>query len=155
MDKIDKELLRLLTENARMPLNQLAQRVFLSSPAVASRIDKLEKEGIIQSYTTKVDYLKLGYPITAFINLEVQPQQKQTFYSYIQECPNVLECNCVTGRYSMHIKVAFPSTQELDFFIGELQNYGNTETQIVFSTPVENRSIQIPPLERHDQTETL
>ena len=44
MDKIDKELLRLLTENARMPLNQLAQKVFLSSPAVASRIEKLERE---------------------------------------------------------------------------------------------------------------
>lgn len=137
MDKIDKELLRLLTENARMPLNQLAQKVFLSSPAVASRIEKLEREGIIQSYTTKVDYLKLGYPITAFINLEVQPQQKQSFYSYIESCPNVLECDCVTGRYSMLIKVAFPSTQELDSFIGQLQTYGNTETQIVFSTPVE------------------
>ena len=147
MDKIDKELLRLLTENARMPLNQLAQKVFLSSPAVASRIEKLEREGIIQSYTTKVDYLKLGYPITAFINLEVQPQQKQSFYSYIESCPNVLECDCVTRRYSMLIKVAFPSTQELDSFIGQLQTYGNTETQIVFSTPVESRSIQLMPAE--------
>lgn len=147
MDKIDKELLRLLTENARMPLNQLAQKVFLSSPAVASRIEKLEREGIIQSYTTKVDYLKLGYPITAFINLEVQPQQKQSFYSYIESCPNVLECDCVTGRYSMLIKVAFPSTQELDSFIGQLQTYGNTETQIVFSTPVESRGIQLMPEE--------
>ena len=148
MDKIDKELLRLLTENARMPLNQLAQKVFLSSLAVASRIEKLEREGIIQSYTTKVDYLKLGYPITAFINLEVQPQQKQSFYSYIESCPNVLECDCVTGRYSMLIKVAFPSTQELDSFIGQLQTYGNTETQIVFSTPVESRGIQLTPAER-------
>ena len=56
MDKIDKELLRLLTENARKPLNQLAQKVFLSSPAVASRIEKLEREGVIQGYTAKVDY---------------------------------------------------------------------------------------------------
>lgn len=147
MDKIDKELLRLLTENARKPLNQLAQKVFLSSPAVASRIEKLEREGVIQGYTAKVDYLKLGYPITAFINLEVQPQQKQSFYPFIAACPNVLECDCITGRYSMLIKVAFPSTQELDTFVGQLQTYGNTETQIVFSTPVESRSIQLEAME--------
>ena len=147
MDKIDKELLRLLTENARKPLNQLAQKVFLSSPAVASRIEKLEREGVIQGYAAKVDYLKLGYPITAFINLEVQPQQKQSFYPFIAASPNVLECNCITGRYSMLIKVAFPSTQELDTFVGQLQTYGNTETQIVFSTPVESRSIQLEAME--------
>ena len=89
----------------------------------------------------------MGYPITAFINLEVQPQQKQSFYPFIAACPNVLECNCITGRYSMLIKVAFPSTQELDTFVGQLQTYGNTETQIVFSTPVESRSIQLEAME--------
>jgi Lrp/AsnC family leucine-responsive transcriptional regulator len=142
MDKIDIEILRLLQENARTPLNQLAQKVFLSSPAVASRIEKLEKEGVIKGYTVTLDHLKLGYHITAFINLEVQPQQKASFYPFIESCPNVLECNCVTGHYSMLIKVAFPSTQELDSFIGQLQTYGHTETQIVFSTPVEHRGIR-------------
>lgn len=47
----------------------------------------------------------------------------------------------------MLIKVAFPSTQELDTFVGQLQTYGNTETQIVFSTPVESRSIQLEAME--------
>ena len=49
----------------------------------------------------------------------------------------------VTGSFSMLIKVAFPSTQELDIFIGKLQHFGNTSTQIVFSTPVPNREIKI------------
>ena len=43
----------------------------------------------------------------------------------------------------MLIKVAFPCTEDLDDFIGELQTYGNTSTQIVFSTPVERRDIHI------------
>ena len=50
-------------------------------------------------------------------------------------------CNCVTGKYSMLIKVAFNTTMDLDTFIGKLQHFGNTETQIVFSTPVEHREI--------------
>ena len=49
----------------------------------------------------------------------------------------------MTGNYSMLIKVSFPSTQDLDGFIGKLQQFGKTETQIVFSSPVSPRAIVI------------
>jgi len=143
MDKIDLNLIKLLQENARYPLKKLAEEVFLSPPAVSARIEKLEKTGVITGYTTTVNQLELGYNITAFINLAMSPKQKVEFYPFIAECPNVIECNCVTGNYSMLIKVAYGTTMELDTFIGNLQKFGNTETQIVFSTPVESRGIQI------------
>ena len=76
MDKIDKKLVTLLQENARMPLKSLAEQVFLSSPAVSARIERLEEEGIIQGYEAKINQLKIGYHITAFINLEVAPARK-------------------------------------------------------------------------------
>ena len=101
--------------------------------------------GIILGYNTVIDRQKLGYHITAFINLELSADQKSEFYPFINSCPNVLECNCITGVYSMLIKVAFPSTQELDTFIGKIQRFGNTSTQIVFSTPVPQREIIVEP----------
>ena len=104
---------------------------------------RLEKEQIIEGYEVKVNQLKLGYHITAFINLEVAPVQKPDFYPFIKSCTNVVECNCVTGNYSMLLKVVFPSTMELDTFIGQLQKFGRTSTQIVFSTPVEPRGIDV------------
>ena len=143
MDKIDAMLITLLQENARMPLKVLASKVFLSAPAVSSRIEKLEKQGIILGYNTVIDRQKLGYHITAFINLELAADRKGEFYPFISSCPNVLECNCVTATYSMLIKVSFPSTQELDAFIGRIQRFGNTSTQIVFSTPVPHREINV------------
>lgn len=146
MDKIDMKLIGLLQQNARYSLKQLAEQVYLSSPAVSSRIERLEKEGYITGYQAEIDMLKLGYHITAFINLEMAPKLKSTFYPFIESCPNVLECNCVTGSYSMLIKVAFPSTMELDSFIGQLQKFGNTSTQIVFSTTVKSRGIQLAKL---------
>lgn len=79
MDKIDKKLITLLQQNARMPLKALAEKVFLSSPAVSARIERLEKEEIIEGYEVKINQLKLGYHITAFINLEVAPVQKPEF----------------------------------------------------------------------------
>ncbi|MBQ9872822.1 MAG: Lrp/AsnC family transcriptional regulator [Eubacterium sp.] len=146
MDHIDIKLISLLQENARYPLKYLASQVFLSSPAVSARLDRLEKQGIISGYNANVEPLALGFHITAFINLSLDPKQKPEFYPFIAACPNVLECDCVTGAFSMHIKVCFPSTQELDTFIGHLQSFGKTETQIVFSTPVPYRGINVDQL---------
>ena len=143
MDNIDKQIITILQENARTPLKVIAQKVFLSSPAVSARMDRLDKEGIITGYHATVNPLKLGYHITAFINLEMEPVQKSEFYPFVETCPHVIECNCITGHYSMLLKVAFPNTIELDTFIGHLQRFGRTSTQIVFSTSVEHRGINI------------
>lgn len=147
MDAIDLKLIGLLQKNARYSLKQLAEKVFLSSPAVSSRIERLEREGYVRGYQAEVDEEKLGFHIIAFINLEMTPKQKATFYPFVDSCPNVLECYCVTGQYSMLLKVAFPSTQELDSFIGRLSQFGNTQTQIVFSSAVRPRGVQIGEIE--------
>lgn len=153
MDQIDQKLISILQENARMPLKAIAQQVFLSAPAVSARIEKLEAQGMILGYHAEINQQKLGYHIVAFISLELSAQQKPEFYPFVAACPNVLECNCVTGVYSMLIKVAFASTQELDQFIGQLQHFGNTSTQIVFSTPVPHRDIVVLPKEEEAHTQ--
>ncbi len=143
MDHIDAQIIDLLQANARTPLKVIADKVFLSSPAVSARIDRLEKAGILTGYHAQVSPCALGYLIKAFINLEVEPGQKPEFYPYIADCPNVVECNCVTGDYAMLIEVVFHTTQELDQFIGRLQRFGRTRTQIVFSTSVEHRGVPV------------
>ena len=116
MDDIDRKILRLLQDNARTSLKTIAENTFLSSPAVSARIEKLEKDGIISGYHAQVNPMKLGYHIIAFINLNVVPDDKPKFYAYAESVPNILECSCVTGDYSMILKVAFHSTMELDVF---------------------------------------
>ena len=143
MDAIDRKILKLLQENARTSLKTIAEKTFLSSPAVSSRIERMEREGIILGYEAQVDPIKLGYHILAFINLNVLPEDKPKFYAYANGVPNILECSCVTGEYSMLMKVAFPSTRELDIFVGQLQTYGKTSTQIVFSTHVGPRGVDV------------
>ena len=143
MDDIDRKILKLLQENARTSLKTIAEKTFLSSPAVSSRIERMEREGIILGYEAQVDPIKLGYHILAFINLNVLPEDKPKFYAYANGVPNILQCSCVTGEYSMLMKVAFPSTRELDIFVGQLQTYGKTSTQIVFSTHVGPRGVDV------------
>ncbi len=143
MDKIDKQILSMLQKNARTPLKVLAEKVFLSSPAVSSRIKQLEKDGVITGYRAEIDPAKLGCFITAFINIAMDGEKRKSFYEFAEKCPNVLECNFITGDYSLLLKAVFPTTLELDVFVGELQKFGKTQTTIVFSTPIKNRGISI------------
>ena len=71
MDNIDKKIINLLQDNARHPLKFLASKVFLSSPAVSARIDKLEKDGIITGYHAEVDPILLGYHVITYLNATV------------------------------------------------------------------------------------
>lgn len=147
MDAIDRKILTILQENARTPLKAIAEQVYLSSPAVSARIERLEDSGLITGYQAQLSGEALGYQIKAFISMQLEPSQKPEFYPYIESVPNVMECNCVTGDYSMLIKVCFSTTQELDQFINQLDRYGRTRTQIVFSTPVEHRGVPVPGAE--------
>lgn len=143
MDVIDVQIIGMLQKNARMSLKKIAEAVYLTSPAVSARIERLERDGILDGYMARVNPIKTGYHIKAYINLEISPSQKPEVYPFLRSHPNVLECDCVTGQYSLLLKVAFPSTMELDVFIGEIQKFGKTSTQIVFSTIVEHRGVNV------------
>lgn len=144
MDKIDRQIINMLQKNARASLKEMSQACYISSPAIAARINKLEKNGIITGYHTDVNLEKINYHVKAFIQLQLEPSQKKEFYPYIQGIPNVIECNCVTGDYSEVMEVVFPSTADLDDFINTIQSrFGKTSTQIVFSTSVNHRGVTL------------
>ena len=144
MDKIDRKIINSLQKNARASLKDLSKECFISSPAIAARINKLEKSGIINGYHSSIDIEKIGFHVRAFIQVQLEPRQKAEFYPYVQSIPNVVECNCVTGDYSEIMEVIFPSTTDLDNFINTIQQrFGKTSTQIVFSTSVQHRGITL------------
>lgn len=144
MDQIDKKILNILEQNARASLKELSAACYISSPAIAARISKMEESGIITGFHTSVNREKLNYHVKAFIMVQLEPRQKGDFYPYVQSIPNVIECNCITGDYSEVMEVVFPSTGDLDAFINEIQErFGKTSTQIVFSTSVEHRGIKL------------
>ena len=143
LDEIDLQILNLLQKKATTSNKVIAEKVHLSQPAVSARVNQMEEKGYIRGYHAIINPQAFGYQIKAFINLEVEPAQKKTFYPFIESVRNVIECNCVTGDYSMLLEVLLKTTDELDLFIGELQNYGRTKTLMVFSTSVEHRGIML------------
>lgn len=144
MDKIDRKIVNILQTNARASLKELSKECFISSPAIAARINKLERAGIIKNYQASISLEKINFHVKAFVQVQLEPRQKPEFYPYVQAIPNVIECNCVTGDFSEVMEVVFPSTADLDEFINQIQQrFGKTSTQIVFSTSVEHRGVQL------------
>ena len=144
MDATDRKLVKYLQENARYSLKQLSEKVHLSSPAVAARIEKLQREGIITGFHADINLDKIGYSILSFINVEMySPKEKPALIQLIEGEPSVLECHIVSGSYTMLLKAAFQSTPDLERFISKLQRFGSTETHVVLSTPVQPRAVMV------------
>lgn len=143
MDALDYKIINALEKNGRITIKQIAEECFISSPSVSSRIQNLEKQGLISGYQVMLDYQKLGYLIKAYIHVAVNAKDKAEFYRSVAETPNVVECDCITGDYSMLLKVYFKNTIELDEYINDLQHFGDTKTHIVFSTNVGPRGVTL------------
>ena len=117
MDKIDIKILSLLQENSRYPLKFLAEKVFLSSPAVSARIERLEKQGIITGYHATLDPLTLGFHITAFINLTLEPHQNPA-QMYLSATVSQAHTQCLSRsaflarRSSITSSVSFRPTEK-------------------------------------------
>lgn len=142
MDHIDRKIIDLLQNNARAPLKEIADHVFVQPRRVGPHgpAGKLRHHHRLPGTGRRAEAGLHGQGVHQSGH---GPQRKPEFYPYIQSCPHVVECNCVTGDYSMLIEVLFGTTQELDQFINHLQQFGRTRTQIVFSTPVEHRGVPV------------
>ena len=149
LDFIDHQIISLLQANARMSLKDIASKVFLSSPAASARLEKLEREGYITGFHASINHEKMGYNIKAFITLAVDARLKEQFLDDMRQCRNVIECNCITGDYAMLLEVVYPDTESLERFVGKMQKYGKTQTQIVFSTAVEHRELLVVEQEKY------
>ena len=144
LDMVDLKILELLQKNARMTLKEIAANVYLTSPAVSARIDKLERAGVIEGYHARINPDAFKLQTKAFVNLKMDPSKKRDrFYEYVRSVRNVIQCDCVTGDYVIFLEVIFHDTQELDRFVDHLQEFGETRTQIVFSSAVEHRGLPV------------
>ncbi|MGE7840185.1 Lrp/AsnC family transcriptional regulator [Lysinibacillus sp. NPDC093712] len=134
MDKIDTEILRQLQLNAKISMKELATIVHLSSPAVIERVKKLEEQGSIEGYTTKVNLKKMDRSIQAIILFK--SIDCKSLSNFCNAHPDVLECYRVAGEISYIVKLATYSVETLEQFIDDAMPYGTPSTNIVLSSYV-------------------
>lgn len=139
MDELDNKIIRLLMRNARMPVKEIAQQVNLTSPAVSSRIHRLEQEGVIGGYTVLLHQPGEAARVQALISIQTSGAAREDFLRMIPGEPQILQCYRVTGSYNFIVKVSCASIDELEHLLTRMQKLGNTNTQIILATPLDRR----------------
>ena len=139
MDELDNKIIRLLMRNARMPVKEIAQQVNLTSPAVSSRIHRLEQEGVIGGYTVLLHQPGEAARVQALISIQTTVAAREDVWRMIPGEPQILQCYRVTGSYNFIVKVSCASIDELEHLLTRMQKLGNTNTQIILATPLDRR----------------
>ena len=101
LDKIDRQILALLRENARISNLELAESVNLSPTPCARRVKQLEDSGVITGYSVTTDPRKLGYQLSVYIAISMDKHTAERFSNFekkLREFPEVVSCSIVIGR---------------------------------------------------------
>ncbi|MCL7394855.1 MAG: Lrp/AsnC family transcriptional regulator [Thaumarchaeota archaeon] len=117
LDELDLAIIRELVKDGRASYRSLAKKLGISVATVASRVVTLEKSGIIKGYTALVDYEKLGYEITAIIELTISKGKLIEVQRQVAERPNVSNVYDVTGESDSIIVARFKNREELNKFV--------------------------------------
>jgi Lrp/AsnC family leucine-responsive transcriptional regulator len=144
LDATDRKIISELTSDGRVSLAELGRRVSLSSPAVAERVQRLERTGVITGYRAEIDPRTLGYQLTAIVRIKPAPGQLPRIPELAAEIPQISECHRITGEDCFYLKVYLRSIDELSGFLDRFLVYGETTTSLINASPVPRRD---PPID--------
>lgn len=143
MDDTDKRILQRLDDNSRTSISDLARDIGMSAPSVSERIRRLEMAGIIRGYTVDLDTRALGYQIQAMVRIRPLPGKLHLVEKLIQERPEFIECDKITGDDPFLARMAVRSIEEMDDVLESLSDHAVTSTAVVKGKSVKTR---LPPL---------
>ena len=143
LDALDKKILRMIAEDARVPFLEVARACDVSGAAIHQRIQKLTRLGVLKGSQFIIDPEKIGYETCAYIGLNLR--NPETFDKAVEELmniPEVVECHYTTGEYDMFIKIyALNNHHLLSIIHDSLQPLGlaRSETIITFGSAFERQ----------------
>ena len=144
LDVTDRKIIGELASDARVSFAELGRRVSLSSPAVAERVARLEREGVITAYRAEIDPHAIGYPLTAIIRIKPAARQLARIPELAAAIPEVGECHRITGEDCFILTVHLRAIGDLGGLLDRFLVYGETTTSIVNATPIPRRDPPIP-----------
>ena len=120
LDRTDTRILRLVQENGRIPIAELAATVSLSPSACARRIRLLEDRGVIHGYTARVDQAAVGLPMVAFVLVSMSRKSEEIFAAFdaaISKAPEVMDAYLMTGRDDYLLRVVVADLPAYESFV--------------------------------------
>jgi Lrp/AsnC family leucine-responsive transcriptional regulator len=123
LDKIDRKILAILQNDARISITDLAEQVGLSVTPCGERVKRLEKEGVILGYHTRLDPHMLELSLLVFVEIKLSIKSGAIFEKFKREIvklPSVLECHLVSGDYDYLVKARIPQMADYRKLLGDI-----------------------------------
>jgi Lrp/AsnC family transcriptional regulator, leucine-responsive regulatory protein len=144
LDDLNRRILGELQADGRIGMAELGRRIGMSAPAVAERVQRLERAGVITGYSAEIDPGAVGYPVAAIVRIRPSPGQLARIPDVARGSREVVECYRITGEDCFLIKLHLQAIEDLEEVLDRFTPYGLTTTSIIHSAPVPRRA---PPLE--------
>lgn len=126
LDRVDREIVRLVAAQGRISHEEIARRVHVSRPAVHERVKRLERDGAIRGYRAVVDWAAVGLGLCAFVSVQVDHDQLAKVLDRMFETSTpeamVEECHRVTGQWCALLKVRAASTAALQRLLDDIMS---------------------------------
>lgn len=126
LDKLDKKILCLIAEDARIPFLEVARECKVSGAAIHQRIQKLTNLGVLKGSQFVIAPEKIGFETCAYMGLNLKnPENFDEAVEALKKIPEIVECHYTTGEYDLFIKVyAHNNRHLLDIIHDKLQVLG-------------------------------
>ncbi|MBN2898513.1 MAG: Lrp/AsnC family transcriptional regulator [Clostridia bacterium] len=141
MDSLDYEILKILKDNGRMSHEQIAKEVNMSRPAVRARIMSMEEQGIIEGYSTKINYDLLGFNIQVFVYIKVREstyaKTMAAIHAVVPEQLIIEDCFRISGEWCLLLRVMCHSQHDITEFVDgvlRVDNVMSTNTVFIFKS---------------------
>ncbi|SDE27840.1 Lrp/AsnC family transcriptional regulator [Auraticoccus monumenti] len=142
MEKIDQQILALLSGDGRMSYTDIGKATGLSTSAAQQRVRRLEQRGVILGYTARLNPVALGRTLTAFVEVTpLDPGQPDDIPDRLAPIEEVVSCYSIAGDANYLLKVQVGTPLDLEHLLLRLRTTGNvtTHTTLVLSVPYEER----------------
>lgn len=135
LDQLDKKILRLIAEDARIPFLEVARECSVSGAAIHQRIQKLTNMGVLKGSQFIIDPEKIGYETCAYVGLYLKnPEDFDNVVDALKTIPEVVECHYTTGEYDLFIKIyAYNNHHLLNIIHDKLQPLGLSRSETLIS----------------------
>ena len=146
LDDIDKEIIRILQEDARKSYREIQEQLQISIGTIHNRITKLKKNKIIEGYTLKLNNIKLGYKLTFLISLQIDGKHTEEILSELRGKPEICTVFNVTGEQSASLICRFKESEDVHEFLRELNEHKHvirTNSNMVLKEYKNNAYIQL------------
>ncbi|MEF8758023.1 MAG: Lrp/AsnC family transcriptional regulator [Halobacteriales archaeon] len=147
LDDTDREILRILQEDARTPFSEIARQIDMSSATVHDRVNRMRENGVITGYHAEVDPKAVGYDVSAVVGFRVEQGRETRVLDRLSDLDGIQEIHLTTGNWDVIAKLFAADADELKELlfdrIADMDGVIRSNTMVVLDTPHESETLPV------------